>query len=333
MAIITVTESGTVAVSNGDTVVIDIPGGGDVTIVADPNSNVSVLRIEFVNDAEADAVTIDLATFSADNLHLDIKDYDPTDSISLLGATNTHVDPGNTDEYLFDYVGADGQVHSGYVRAKDKGEKDFTSDPPPILICFAAGTMIRTTLGPKRVEDLREWDCVETVDSGFQPIKWIGRKHLSGSDLAAMPQHRPIRVAPGALGHNMPTKTLTLSPNHRVLAVGWKVQLMFGIDEVLVPIKALVNGTTIRVDRATEAVDYYHILLDDHQLVYANDCVAETLLLADQSLKAIGSDMADIDITFEELETINQGSYPCAARPVLKVREALTLVSELSAVA
>ena len=44
MAIITVTESGTtVVVGDNDVVFINIPGGGEVTIVAEPGGDISTL--------------------------------------------------------------------------------------------------------------------------------------------------------------------------------------------------------------------------------------------------------------------------------------------------
>jgi hypothetical protein len=34
-------------------------------------------------------------------------------------------------------------------------------------------------------------------------------------------------------------------PNHRVLDPGWQVELLFGADEVPVPVKSLVDGSAI----------------------------------------------------------------------------------------
>ena len=147
MAQIVVTQDNTtVVVSNGDTVIIDIPGGGNVTIKAAPGANVKRINIEFRGDDHADTVKFDLSTFSTNNLHIDIKDYDPSDTIALVGGFNRYVDPNNVDEYNYSYIGADGNTYTGYIRAKDKGERDFTDPDRPINICFAAGAIIDTEL-------------------------------------------------------------------------------------------------------------------------------------------------------------------------------------------
>lgn len=40
------------------------------------------------------------------------------------------------------------------------------------VICFAAGTMIRTARGERPVEKLRVGDLVVTRDNGLQPLAW-----------------------------------------------------------------------------------------------------------------------------------------------------------------
>ena len=213
MATITVTTDGqNVVVSNGDTVTIDIPGGGTANITAAPGANVKVFRIKFVDDNQAVTVNIDLATFSSYGLHIDIIDYDPTDTVVLTSAFNTHVDAGNEDEYQFQYIGVGGVQYDGYIRAKDKGEQDFTANPPPIIICFGAGTVIETNLGPTPVECLKPNDLVLTRDNGLQPIRWIGHRVLDTLDLAQYPHLRPIKFGAGSMGADLPYRDLTVSP-------------------------------------------------------------------------------------------------------------------------
>ena len=112
MAIIVVTTDGqTVQVSNGDRVIVDIPGGGTCNIVAAPGGHVKTFRMEFGDDDNvADTVNIDLSTFTNYGLHIDINGYDPADTVNLLSAFGTSVDSGNEDEYNFQYVGASGHL-------------------------------------------------------------------------------------------------------------------------------------------------------------------------------------------------------------------------------
>ena len=202
MAIIRVTTDGqTIQVSNGDRVIVDIPGGGTVNIVAAPGVNVKTFRIDFGDDDNvADTVNIDLSTFTSYGLHIDINGYDPTDTVSLLNAFGTSVDPGNEDEFNFQYIGANGATFDGFIRAKDKGEQDFSTSPLPVVICFAQGTIIDTNSGPSPVECLAAGDLVETRDHGPQSIRWIGRHELDSLDLARHPELRPFAFGPGRLG-------------------------------------------------------------------------------------------------------------------------------------
>ncbi|MGR3291168.1 MAG: hypothetical protein ACU0C9_08240, partial [Paracoccaceae bacterium] len=98
------------------------------------------------DDGVSDVVHIDLSTFDEDGLSIRIENYDPTDQITLDGAFNFFVDPGDLDRTTFDYIGEDGSTYSGEVRAKDAGEDDFTTDLPPIIICYAPGTIVRTSV-------------------------------------------------------------------------------------------------------------------------------------------------------------------------------------------
>ena len=77
------------------------------------------------------------------------------------------------------------------------------------LICFARGTMIRTPEGERRIEHLRQGDLVVTLDSGIQPIRWIGSRTVRASGAQA-----PVRFARGTIGND---RDLLVSPQHRML--------------------------------------------------------------------------------------------------------------------
>lgn len=288
MARITVTQSGTtIVVGQNDKIFIDIPGGGVVTIVADPNDNVDKFEIKFRDDSEADTVNIDLSTFSEDDLHIDIKDYDPSDVINLQGAFNRYVDPDEVDEFTFDYIGSDGQTRSAFVHAKDGGEKDFTTDPSPIIICFAKGTVIETDCGGRAIETLSVGDLVRTVDAGCVPVKWLGQTDVEASEMRRWDSLMPVRVKQNAFGPGCPRKDVVLSPNHRVLVTGSRAELYFGESEVLVPVKALIDGKNVRNDLECSRVSYFHLLLEGHHIVDTCGLLSESLYLGDQSMRAI----------------------------------------------
>lgn len=317
MAIIHVTtDNSTVVVSNGDKVYIDIPGGGTTTIVAAPGATIQNLKIHFVDDTQSDTVIFDLSTFSSYNLHIDLIDYDPTDQVVLLSAFNKMVDPNNPGEFLYQYLGLGGATFNGFLRAKDKGEQDFTVTPAPIIICFAQGTVIDTDLGPTPIESLSVGDLVKTRDHGLQPIRWIGKRHFDSLDLTRHPTLCPVRFQPGALGNGLPFKTLTVSPQHRMLVSGWRSELHFGLPEVLSPAVGMVNGSSVTVDRDASHVTYFHLLFDDHEIVTANGVPSESLHTGDMAIMSLTDEaIAELNMIFPDAPRLK--SRP-TARPVTR---------------
>lgn len=143
-------------------------------------------------------------------------------------------------------------------------------------ICFVPGTRITTPDGPKLVEDLREGDRVCTKDNGDQAIRWVGGRNVTGGRLIAMPHLRPIRLQANVLGDDEPDHDLIVSPDHRVLIKGAVAQALFNTSEVLVAARDLVNDSTIRPDHRCKGVSYIHLMLDQHQIVWANGVEVES---------------------------------------------------------
>lgn len=320
MATIVVTEPGLVVpVKNGDRLIIDIPGGGDVTVVA-ANAGVRNFQVDFTDDTLADTLKIDLSSFSKDNLQILVRDYDPTDRVVLMGSTGGGVSPGQHSDYDFTFPGPGGGSLGGRVRVLDPGEKDLTVHPPPIIICFAAGTLIETAAGPRAVEDLGPGDLVVTADNGLKPVRWVGRRRLGPEVLAGFPHLRPVLIRRDAFGPGLPLQDLTVSPQHRIRIADWRTELLFGETEVLVPAKALIDGRGI-VEAPDLAVTYCHILFDRHEIVLANGLPCESLHPGDVAAGALRSETWDI---FEGgLEGLSPGGTVLVA---LRYREARTLV-------
>lgn len=185
-------------------------------------------------------------------------------------------------------------------------------------LCFAAGTLIRTADGSIPVERLRVGDLVFTYDSGFQPVRWIGSCALSPARLDAAPRLRPILIRADALGPGVPAADLTVSPQHRVLVSSAIAKRMFGCDQVLIPARKLLPlpGVDIVEDNTQEVV-YFHILLDDHQVISANGAPAESLFSGPEMVKSMSPEaMTEIAALFPEMQ--QPGFKPAAARHIPK---------------
>ncbi len=175
------------------------------------------------------------------------------------------------EEYYADIGGADldalGTIR-GLVTTLDGST--FTGGSG-VAVCFARGSMIRTERGETPVEALEVGDLVCTVDHGLQPLRWIGSNTVSTNGALA-----PILIKAGALEDGMPAIDLRVSPKHRVLVSGWKAELLFGEPEVLVTADSLINDRMIARDRSAPMIQYYHMLFDSHELVWANGSVSES---------------------------------------------------------
>ena len=192
----------------------------------------------------------------------------------------------------------------------------------PVILCFTPGTRILTPMGEIPVEQLQPGDKVVTRDNGLQEIRWAGKKHLSGQELMARPQLRPVLIKQGALGPNQPERDMMVSPNHRMLLVSQQAELLFDEREVLIAAKHLTHLVGVQqVD--TVGVDYVHFMCDNHEVVLADGAWSESFQPGEYSINGIDSDQrAELYDLFPELrQPEGLEAYP-AARLTLKRHEA-----------
>jgi len=152
-------------------------------------------------------------------------------------------------------------------------------------VSFSRGTQITTASGAQvPIEDLRVGDEVLTRDAGVQKIRWIGQ-----STVRAVGEFAPIRIRAGALNN---TNDLVLSPEHRLFIYQRSDALGAGRAEVLVRARHLVNGDTV-VQEDGGFIDYFQLLFDEHQIIYAEGIAAETLLVDPRTRAALPQDVDD----------------------------------------
>lgn len=197
----------------------------------------------------------------------------------------------------------------------------FTFPGTLAIPCFVAGSLIDTHDGIRAIEELCIGDMVKTRDTGYQPIRWIGCSKIDGIDLAVSPQLCPIRIKAGALGAGTPSTDLLVSPQHRILVRSKIAERMFGSSEVLVAAQQLLQVEGIDVAEAVTEVRYFHMLFDQHEIVFSNGAETESLYTGPEALKAIGKEARDEIFTlFPELQT--RSYVPVPARPLLSGRRA-----------
>jgi hypothetical protein len=293
-------SAGTIAVDGGaiDATVVTLSAGaaslgalvvgntGDLIINA--GAVAATQSVEFENDSTTGTLTIGtLAGFDGV-----IDSFNTRAEIILAGASiasdafvgNTLTLFGGGAAELGTLKFGPSAVSGGYLTTSDGAIVE--------VACFAAGTQIATARGEVAVEAIRVGDLVRTVLGGsaavlgdvapgeaalggtvrlppgeaLAPVIWVGRREL---DCARHPQPRnvwPVRVAAGAFGPRRPHSDLWLSPDHAVY-----------VEEVLIPVRLLINGTTI-AQVPVERVTYCHLELAEHDVLLAEGLPAESYL-------------------------------------------------------
>lgn len=197
----------------------------------------------------------------------------------------------NTGE-LFQMVWTPGFDLEAWYRDNGGGPSSpnafWTSDQDPEhfqYICYATGTLIDTPHGPRRVETLRAGDQVLTLDHGAQTLLWTRTDDQALQNAEA--HSKPVLISAGALGPNRPTHDLIVSPQHRIL-VGGQGQIEEAFtDECFAPAKALTDLRGVRLMKGKRAITWVHFACARHEVVFANGCASESLLLGPMTLQTL----------------------------------------------
>ena len=252
--------------------------------------------------------TIDGGEGSIDNDLLDLSAWG-------WSGTNIIYDPLNHENGTVQFLDADGNI---------VGTMAFTN-VEKVMPCFTPGTMIMTDRGAIAVEDLRPGDLVETLDHGLRPLQWIGKRDLSIADLIVQPRLQPIRISAGSLDLGLPERDMMVSPQHRVLIDGARVEMLVGEPEVLVAATYLTAMPGIEQVQ-TNGVTYIHLLFDSHEIIRADGVWTESFQPADRTMSDMAVEQrAEIETLFPELTKGARGFK--AARLSLKAYEAKVVLA------
>ena len=184
------------------------------------------------------------------------------------------------------------------------------------FVCFAKGTRIATPNGQKRIETLTQGDKVLTANGDSRTIRWIGRREVSAFEMLHAPKLCPVRIRAGALGNQLPEQDLLVSRQHRILVKSKVAERMFGTKEVLIPAIKLVGCSGIEVEEQPRSLEYFHILLDDHEVLLANGAPAESLFTGPEALKSLSPEaVEEISALFPEVLERIAAQGPAALVP------------------
>jgi hypothetical protein len=187
------------------------------------------------------------------------------------------------------------------------------------IACFLAGTMIATDRGEVAVEALAAGMMVRTAAGALRPVTWVGHRRI---DCRRHPNPHlvwPVVVQRGAFAEGVPARDLYLSPDHAV-----------EFDGVLIPVRHLVNGRTVRREMRDQ-VQYFHVELDAHDVILAEGLACESFLdTGNRSDFENGGAVVALhprpalEVWREEacLKLAQDGAHVAAARSVLLARAA-----------
>lgn len=134
--------------------------------------------------------------------------------------------------------------------------------------CFGMGTQIATPTGATSVEALSVGDHVLTHGGKSVPVLWVGRQRTL--TVAAAHRTAAVRIKAGALGAGLPETDLVVTGDHGLC-----------IEGLIINAAALVNHDTIAfvpVEELDACETYYHVELENHDVIIANGAPAETFL-------------------------------------------------------
>jgi len=170
-------------------------------------------------------------------------------------------------------------------------------------LCFCPGTRILTACGERAIETLAIGDLVVTQQGAHARIIWIGRRSYDATFVASNTKILPVCIKAGALGEGLPQADLWVSPGHGLL-----------IDGALVPAWRLINGCSILQPAVAEgpvagSVDYLHIELAEHDVLFAEGVPAESFI--DHDVRGQFQNSAEYDALYPNAG--GKPSQPCAA--------------------
>lgn len=196
-----------------------------------------------------------------------ITGFSTTDTINLTGFAAVSETFANNALVLTDASRAQATLNiQGPFSSSDfRLSTDGSGGTDINLACYLAGTRLSTDHGEVAVEDLVIGERLVTVSGEAKPIKWIGHRSYSGRFAAGNRAVLPILIRAGALAEGVPSRDLMVSPKHAMF-----------LDGMLIPAEHLINGVSVAQIEMMDEIAYFHIELDEHDVIHAEGALSET---------------------------------------------------------
>lgn len=158
----------------------------------------------------------------------------------------------------------------GYNFTRNNGHDDGRGG---VITCYLPGSMVRTDTGTVAVETLAVGDSVQVFTAegrsqGLRRVTWVGQGHVSvRPELPDDEAGWPVCIRRNALADNVPQKDMFVTAEHCLL-----------LDGHFIPVRMLVNGSSIFYDRSLTEYDYWHFEVEPHAIVEVDGALTESYL-------------------------------------------------------
>lgn len=289
-------NTGTIEITDGPL----SPSGGTDTLIDDTGDDdqvlVNSLMINGTTYGDAgDAVQAEATTFitfsdgtSGKLIHMNLRD------------TPTQEQP-QSGEYLFivlrETSPSSGVYETSTLSAGETFTIQSTSGSGSIthdVLCFGTGTNIMTIAGPVEIQNLWAGAHIMTP-TGTATLRSVITFTVPLSLMLRHPDKRPVCIQRGALGHNLPEADLVVSPQHRILVSSKIAERVTGSKDVLLAAKRLISLPGVQFQNIDRDMTYYHLLFDDHEIVYSEGAPTESLYLGNVTLNSLENNLCEIE--------------------------------------
>jgi hypothetical protein len=153
-----------------------------------------------------------------------------------------------------------------------------------MCVSFARGTTITLATGRQvPIEKLRPGDRLLTRDHGGQVLRLVGQATLRAQGAFA-----PVVIPAGTLGN---TGDLIVSQHHRMFLYQRQRRAGLPTSELLVQARHLADGETVFI-REGGMVDWFSLVFDQHEIIYAEGIPAESLMVNDATVSRLPPEIA-----------------------------------------
>lgn len=157
-----------------------------------------------------------------------------------------------------------------------------TPEYSSLEVCYESGTTLVTGTGLEQIQNIKPGNHVLTRDNGF--VEVLAIEQSPAPEVA-------VCILKGALAEGVPSSSVYVTRNHRVLLSSPILKKMKGARENFVPAKYLEALPGVELAKTTS--DFYHIVLKRHEVLCVHGAWMESFFAGDIALQNVSKETSD----------------------------------------